>query len=84
MGIIAFGINHKTAPVAVREKVSFDPATMPDVLQQVLETLVPVTEVSILSTCNRTEIYCSYKDEGEDADKQAGQALLSWLSCHHD
>jgi len=84
MGIIAFGINHKTAPVAVREKVSFDPATMPDVLQQVLKTLVPVTEVSILSTCNRTEIYCSYKNESEDADKQAGQALLSWLSCHHD
>ena len=84
MGIIAFGINHKTAPVAVREKVSFDPATMPDVLQQVLEKLVPVTEVSILSTCNRTEIYCSYKNEGEDADKEAGQALLSWLSSHHD
>ena len=84
MGIIAFGINHKTAPVAVREKVSFDPATMPDVLQQVLEKLVPVTEVSILSTCNRTEIYCSYKNESENADQEAGQALLSWLSCHHD
>lgn len=62
MGIIALGINHKTAPVAVREKVSFDPATMPDVLKHVLETLLPVTEVSILSTCNRTEIYCCYDD----------------------
>ena len=63
MGIIALGINHKTAPVAVREKVSFDPAIMPDVLKHVLETLLPVTEVSILSTCNRTEIYCCYTDE---------------------
>jgi glutamyl-tRNA reductase len=83
MGIIALGINHKTAPVAVREKVSFDPATMPDALQQVLQALVPVTEVSILSTCNRTEIYCSYINEGDEADKQTGQALLSWLSNHH-
>lgn len=84
MGIIALGINHKTAPVAVREKVSFDPATMPDVLQQVLQALTPVTEVSILSTCNRTEIYCSYVEGGDEADKQAGQALISWLSNHHD
>jgi len=84
MGIIALGINHKTAPVAVRERVSFDPATMPDVLQQLLQTLTPVTEVSILSTCNRTEIYCSYTDGGEEVDVQAGQALLTWLSQHHD
>jgi glutamyl-tRNA reductase len=84
MGIIALGINHKTAPVAVREKVSFDPATMPDVLQQVLQTLSSIKEVSILSTCNRTEIYCSYNDDGEGADKLTGQALLSWLSHHHN
>ena len=74
MGIIALGINHKTAPVAVREKVSFDPATMPDVLQQVLESLSPVKEVSILSTCNRTEIYCSYENECDGADAIAGQS----------
>ena len=83
MGIIALGINHKTAPVAVREKVSFDPATMPDVLQQVLDSLLPVKEVSILSTCNRTEIYCSYENESDDADQLTGKALLSWLSSHH-
>lgn len=83
MGIIALGINHKTAPVAVRERVSFDPATMPDVLQQMLHTLAPVTEVSILSTCNRTEIYCSYQED-EGIDVQTGQALLTWLSQHHD
>ncbi len=84
MGIIALGINHKTAPVAVREKVSFDPATMPDVLQQVLQSLASVTEVSILSTCNRTEIYCSYENELANADDIAGKSILSWLSGHHD
>jgi glutamyl-tRNA reductase len=83
MGIIALGINHKTAPVAVREKVSFDPATMPVVLTQVLETLAPISEVSILSTCNRTEIYCSYNNEDSAAEQQAGEALLTWLSKHH-
>lgn len=84
MGIIALGINHKTAPVAVREKVSFDPATMQAALQQILQTLTAVTEVSILSTCNRTEIYCSYLNEDSDAEVQAGQALITWLSRHHD
>jgi len=83
MGILALGINHKTAPVAVREKVSFDPATMQDVLQQVLQTLSLVTEVSILSTCNRTEVYCSHSDDCEEAGKVAGSAILSWLSQHH-
>lgn len=84
MGIIALGINHKTAPVAVREKVSFDPASMPDVLQQVLKTLAPITEVSILSTCNRTEIYCSYtNDDDAEAGIKSGQALLNWLSQYH-
>jgi glutamyl-tRNA reductase len=84
MGIIALGINHKTAPVAVREKVSFDPATMPDVLQQVLQSLAAVTEVSILSTCNRTEIYCSYKNELDNSEEITGTSILSWLSGHHD
>jgi glutamyl-tRNA reductase len=84
MGIIALGINHKTAPVAVREKVSFDPATMPDVLQQVLETLAQITEVSILSTCNRTEIYCSYTNEDDaEAGIKSAQDLLTWLSQYH-
>lgn len=84
MGIIALGINHKTAPVAVRERVSFDPATMPDVLQQLLQTLTPVTEVSILSTCNRTEVYCSYTDDENKTGAAAAEALLAWLSQHHD
>jgi glutamyl-tRNA reductase len=84
MGILALGINHKTAPVAVREKVSFDPATMQDALLQVLQTLELVTEVSILSTCNRTEVYCSHKDDCEDAGNVAGKAILSWLSKYHE
>ena len=65
MAIWTLGINHKTAPVAVRERVSFDPATMPEVLSEV-QSLDPVSEVVILSTCNRTEIYCSAEQLNEE------------------
>jgi len=86
MGIWTLGINHKTAPVSVRERVAFDPASMPDVLSQV-QSLDPVSEVVILSTCNRTEIYCSSPHgEAQDADLQAAQqkAVLSqWMASHH-
>ena len=63
MTIWALGINHKTAPVAVRERVAFDPAGMPLVLQR-LQELDCVSEVVVLSTCNRTEIYCTADDRG--------------------
>ncbi|MAS26433.1 MAG: glutamyl-tRNA reductase [Oceanospirillaceae bacterium] len=76
MAIWTLGINHKTAPVAVRERVSFDPATMPEVLSEV-QSLDPVSEVVILSTCNRTEIYCSAEQLNEEL-------IAGWLSQHHD
>ncbi|PIQ39468.1 MAG: glutamyl-tRNA reductase, partial [Thalassolituus sp. CG17_big_fil_post_rev_8_21_14_2_50_53_8] len=75
MGIWALGINHKTAPVAVRERVAFDPASMPAVLGEV-QALDPVSEVVILSTCNRTEIYCS-------ADELREEVIVDWLVRHH-
>lgn len=86
MGIWALGINHKTAPVSVRERVAFDPASMSDVLNQVQE-LDPVSEVVILSTCNRTEIYCSSPHSEDDTADQSAQqkAVLSqWMSDHHN
>jgi glutamyl-tRNA reductase len=52
--IIVVGLNHKTAPVHVRERVAFSPGHIADALQ-VLQSHVP--KGIILSTCNRTEIY---------------------------
>ncbi|MHB8166703.1 MAG: glutamyl-tRNA reductase, partial [Sulfuricella sp.] len=55
MQLFTLGINHQTAPLAVREQVAFHAET----LEQALLDLVghrPVKEVAILSTCNRTEI----------------------------
>jgi glutamyl-tRNA reductase len=57
MQLLAFGINHQTAAVDIREKVAFSPEEMPDALQAAL-AVDALSEVAILSTCNRSEIYC--------------------------
>ncbi len=75
MALLALGINHKTASVAVREKVAFAPEQMEEALVQACK-FSDVNEVAILSTCNRTELYCSGGYGGADA-------LLKWMSDYH-
>ncbi|KZZ40964.1 glutamyl-tRNA reductase, partial [Thalassolituus sp. HI0120] len=74
-----------TAPVSVRERVAFDPAQMSDVLNQV-QQLDPVSEVVILSTCNRTEIYYSSAMDTDASLPQEQQRtiLTQWMSEHHN
>ena len=50
------GINHKTAPIDLREKVAFDTSNLKHALDD-FKHYYPKDEVAILSTCNRTEIY---------------------------
>ncbi len=69
MGLIALGINHKTASVNLREKVAFLPESLPQALQAACAS-TGVSELAILSTCNRTEFY----GLGD------GQVILQWLS----
>jgi glutamyl-tRNA reductase len=76
MSIIAFGINHKTAPVDIREKVAFQPAQMTDALRD-LTARPHVTEAAIVSTCNRTELYCGM-------DRQNHEIITDWLSRYHN
>ncbi len=76
MALLALGINHKTASVDVREKVAFAPEQMEDALVQACQ-FSGVNEVAILSTCNRTELYCSGEQNGADV-------LLQWMSEYHD
>lgn len=74
MSIFALGINHKTAPVQIRERLTFGP----DILPEALATLAgrrDVQEAVILSTCNRTEIYCSSQDESD--------CIGDWLASYH-
>ncbi|HEX7349188.1 MAG TPA: glutamyl-tRNA reductase [Rhodanobacteraceae bacterium] len=58
MPLIALGLNHLTAPVALREQVAIDAAATAPALAD-LAAQPGVDEAMILSTCNRTELYCS-------------------------
>jgi glutamyl-tRNA reductase len=78
MSIVALGINHKTAPVAVREKIAFNPDHLSVALKEMLEA-VQCGEAAILSTCNRTELYVV-----QDGDVNLTQArILQWLENYH-
>ena len=56
MHIIVVGINYKTAPVEIRERLTFDPSQLGDAMS-VLKDKKSILENVIVSTCNRTEIY---------------------------
>jgi glutamyl-tRNA reductase len=71
--LFALGINHHTAPLAVREQVAFDPLNMGQALHDLLRAK-SVREAAILSTCNRTELYCAAEHP---------QAAVDWLAEYH-
>lgn len=73
MQLFALGVNHHTAPLAVREQVAFDPASLGRALHD-LSRADTVREAAILSTCNRTELYFA-------AD--ALQPAVDWLTGYH-
>ncbi|MBT3144805.1 glutamyl-tRNA reductase [Neptunomonas phycophila] len=75
MSLLALGINHKTASVDVRERVAFSPEQLAEALSQARAS-ARVKEVAILSTCNRTELYCS-------TDEKGIKAILQWLGNYH-
>jgi glutamyl-tRNA reductase len=59
--LLTIGLSHKTAPVEIREKLSFPRDEIEDALRELLST-VNVSEAVIISTCNRTEIYAVVQD----------------------
>lgn len=71
MTLLALGINHDTASIDIREKLAFAPDEAARALKQSLDADI-VSEIAILSTCNRTELYCR---ANTDTD-----ALLDWLA----
>ncbi|MEM1089496.1 MAG: glutamyl-tRNA reductase [Pseudomonadota bacterium] len=64
MSLLTVGINHHTAPVSLREVVAFTPDATGEALQR-LKSQTGVQEAAILSTCNRTELYCSLGEGSE-------------------
>ena len=81
MTLFVFGINHTTAPVDVREKLAFAPEITAPALQQ-LVSQTNISEASILSTCNRTEVYGRLTTDGAQVD-EPHLMIAQWLSDFH-
>jgi glutamyl-tRNA reductase len=74
MSIVIIGVNHKTAPVSIREKIAFSPEKLTEALTQ---TTHISSESMILSTCNRTEIYINIEQKEEITE------ISQWLATYH-
>jgi glutamyl-tRNA reductase len=72
MQLYVIGVNHNTAPIQIREHVAFNSEHLGSALREL--TLHDANEAAILSTCNRTELYCSTDNP---------EKPLLWLSKYH-
>ena len=84
MQLLNLGVNHHTAPIDIRESVAISPADLQDSLLDLRNYLRGthselMTEVAILSTCNRMEIYCAANDVSNPAHHLEERAF-DWLS----
>ena len=71
MAINVLGVNHKSAPIEIREKLVFDKDSIPRALTEI-KKIQGVNEVVLVSTCNRTEIYT---ENNSDNSK-----IIEWLN----
>ena len=78
MTIYSLGINYRSASLDIREKVVFAPENMTKALQSLIKA-IDVTEASILSTCNRTEIYLVTPNDLDNSIEK----VLDWLASYH-
>ncbi|CAA9889576.1 glutamyl tRNA reductase [Candidatus Methylobacter favarea] len=72
MTLLAVGINYNTAPVSIRERLAF-PAEILETALLELWNIKEISEAAILSTCNRTELYCASITSNQ-------QALIDWVA----
>ena len=75
MSLVALGLSHQTAPVAIRERMAFAPDSLCEALLAA-QAMDGVEECAILSTCNRTELYFS-------ASEPNTSAWIDWLHAWH-
>lgn len=73
MELFTFGLNHHTAPLQVRERVVFHTESLVQALRDLVDRR-RVKEAAIISTCNRTEIYCNTEEP---------DLAVSWLAGYH-
>jgi glutamyl-tRNA reductase len=75
MTLYALGLNHQTAPLALRERVTFHVERLREALVELINGRI-ASEAAILSTCNRTELYLSAEQPATAADWLAGYHRL--------
>ncbi|MDO4695933.1 MAG: glutamyl-tRNA reductase [Neisseria sp.] len=71
MQLTTIGLNHQTAPLSIREKLAFPAENLPQALDSLIDSQA-AREAVILSTCNRTELYCV-----GDAER-----IIEWLAAY--
>ncbi|HET9047379.1 MAG TPA: glutamyl-tRNA reductase [Chiayiivirga sp.] len=85
MTLLALGLNHTTAPITMREKLAIAPTALGSALRD-LSAQPGVTEAALLSTCNRTEVYCRVELGAEHLPEswlaQLGQLPTEQLTTH--
>ena len=69
MTILAYGINHKTADISLRERIAFSASEIQSALTRLIDSEKNINEAAILSTCNRTEVYCATTQSHKNAVK---------------
>ncbi len=80
MHLLTLGLNHQTAPLALRERVAFVPEEVGGTITRLRDRLADanrgrLTEAAIVSTCNRTELYCAVEQP-----QAAGPALADFVA----
>jgi glutamyl-tRNA reductase len=73
MSVFTLGLNHTTAPLDLRGRFAFAPEQLAPTLRGLRERLERVSEVAIVSTCNRTEVYVG-------ADPSQVSPAVDWLA----
>ncbi|WP_342031944.1 glutamyl-tRNA reductase [Neisseria sp. Marseille-Q2251] len=73
MQLTAVGLNHQTAPLSIREKLAFTAESLPEAVRNLARSKA-AKEAVILSTCNRTELYCVGETE----------QIIEWLAQYHN
>ena len=82
MSVLALGINHHSAPLDLRSRFAFAAPQLPAALQSLREHLARLSgaapEATLLSTCNRTELYVAANDA--HAAAELARPTLEWLA----
>ena len=75
MAILAYGVNYRTAPIDLRERIAFPEDALGSALTEITQSVPSLSEAAIISTCNRTELYCTL-------DPVEEPLLQAWLANH--